>query len=818
MTRRDLYTLYEVCYLYPLTKSGTAKFFDDPHCFRGKAHMKLNSLGFYTRILAFLSAALVAVPAHATLSRVGPPNPDPRVGGYPSWYQDSTGLALEFCDPLNQAELQTGWCVILTADAGTLPESFPANFGVEHFYYSAGATMATAAGAKATLVLAVEAAQPLLGSTSQTVFARIRVKLLPIPVTGNYRVITPYSDDTFPAVAGDKIFVTDDVGLSCADFSCAMNSRLGPFLVPSQTPGGAEIAPLTATNPTPDTNPANFGGAFVQTPYPGTGKAYLADPARIGPVTGSTLGNFTDSTGALRDHNLFRIEGPAGSNLGGPGVDFIETTLFSLGGRIMTDTLPSKVTIDRSSYARNASGLSVQVFASGTEATSPRLPGQPQPAPAPPSLSFFSSPCGTNANGGFIAPAGTATQMTSSTVVGGLTDFWAKTSPASLPSAVCVEDAAARDTTGAIVPAFFQSSVVDDVAVSTATYDSGSLTLAASATSSDTVAAPVLTLVNYGPLTSGSISVPSISAPPSKVRVSSSAGGFADLNVVTTATATHVANNDSFAVAQDSGPNSLPVLGNDTGTAGVTVTITSPPRLGTAAVGAGGTVVYTPAAGINGQDSFAYSFSNGTTTSNVASVAIAVIAASPAPVAVNDGPITLNVGVAAPLPSVLINDTDPQGNADIVNAVNLTQPAAGATVSGGAGGIITFTATIPGTYTFTYQAQDAEGNISANAGTVTVVAVNADTLGITKALFNSSQSRWVITGTDPTGEGATITLSYSDGPNAGHVLGTAVVAGGNWTFDLRGVTGIDNPTIGGDITIFARSSLGSTGSKPWTPK
>jgi hypothetical protein len=43
--------------------------------------------------------------AQAVLERVGPVNPAPTVGGYPSWYQDTTGVTLEFCDPLNVSEL-----------------------------------------------------------------------------------------------------------------------------------------------------------------------------------------------------------------------------------------------------------------------------------------------------------------------------------------------------------------------------------------------------------------------------------------------------------------------------------------------------------------------------------------------------------------------------------------------------------------------------------------------------------------------------------------------------------------------------------------
>jgi hypothetical protein len=103
-----------------------------------------------------------------------------------------------------------------------------------------------------------------------------------------------------------------------------------------------------------DTNPAHFGGVFAATPHPSNGKAYIADPARIGPVTGSALPDFTDSAGALRNHNIFRIEGPAGSGVGtdpvsGVPVDYAETTDFALMGRLFAGTLSGRVLVDRAS-------------------------------------------------------------------------------------------------------------------------------------------------------------------------------------------------------------------------------------------------------------------------------------------------------------------------------------------------------------------------------------------------------------------------------------------------------------------------------------
>jgi hypothetical protein len=84
--------------------------------------------------------------AQAVLERAGPVNPAPSVGSYPAWYQDTTGVTLEFCDPLNAAELSGGWCLLLPPDVPVLPEVFPTSFFDEHFYFAghadAGALLA----------------------------------------------------------------------------------------------------------------------------------------------------------------------------------------------------------------------------------------------------------------------------------------------------------------------------------------------------------------------------------------------------------------------------------------------------------------------------------------------------------------------------------------------------------------------------------------------------------------------------------------------------------------------------------------------------
>jgi VCBS repeat-containing protein len=753
-----------------------------------------------TAALALVAMAVVALPAHAMLERVGPDNPAPSVGNFPAWYQDTTGLTLEFCDPKNQAEVDGGWCLLLPGDVN-VPEVFPTNFFDEHFYFDANTTLSIASGGKALLVLATEAAFAIGPAAigDQITFSRIRVKLTDVPVTGTYRFIHPYGEEVVDAIAGQVrgIFVTDDIGVGTpgGPFDGALHSRLGPFLVASATPGGAELPGVSPTNPTPDTDPAHFGGVFAPTPYPGTGATYLADPARIGPVTGSPLPPFVDSTGALRDHNVFRIEGPPGSGLGvdpltGASVDWVETTDFSLMGRVFTSTLPGRVNVTRASYTAGATVQKLDVFANGTETTQGRVPAQPRPPSVKPVLSYFEAPCASSldANGfpvpPYSAPAGaTEIPMTSSGLV-----HWGQSQPATIPAQVCVKDSAARDAAGNIVPAFIPKSVADEVAVTAAFFDPTTRSLHVSATSSDTLTAPTLTLGGFGDLSGGSITVSPITAPPAKVTVLSGQGGSTDL-LVTTGTGTPVgipiATNDALTIAEDSGPVVIAILGNDANVAGGTVTLSSTPRLGTAVLNPDGTVTYTPNANVNGGDSFTYTVTVGTTVSNIGNVSITITPVNDAPVAVNDLSTT-SVGVARAI-NVLANDLDPDGAADLAAAVNVTQPTpAGASVTV-AGGVVTFSATAAGTYSLTYQAQDSAGVVSANVATVTVTVTAAEQMAFSAApQYIRSASRLRVTGTINPAAGQTIRLDIVNA--AGTVLATVpsvVEVGGAWAFDLR---------------------------------
>jgi len=755
-------------------------------------------VGVRAVVLAFALGAS-SFSAQAVLERVGPPSNAPSIGGYPLWYQDTTGLALEFCDPKNASEAAGSWCLLLPGDLPTVPEVFPNAYFDEHFYFAAGATLIHATQAKGFLVLAQEAAfatgAPAPGA--QITFARIRVKLDPVPVTGTYRFIHPYGEESIFAEAGGRIFFTDDAGINCppGQFDCALNGRPGPFLLPAATPGGAEMPPLTATNPTPDTDPAHFGGAFVATPYPGNGKAYIADPGRIGPVTGSPLPNFVDSTGASRNHNIFRIEGPAGSNLGGAGVDYLETTDFSLMGRLYTGTMPGRVAVERATYARDALGQQVDILAAAFPTTLGRLPGQPRPAAVAPQLSFFDAPCGGvvdaagNLRPPYTAPLGASeTQMFADG-----NQHWGQIRPLTLPSAVCVKDGGARDVNGNVVPAFVPHNVSDQVAITQAAFDPASGSLTVAATSSDKTVPPALSLTYgtfRGALVNGQITVPGVMAPPAEVRVLSSAQGASQHRVRTGAagagvpapTGNPVAVNDAYTFSEDAGAQVLAVLANDANAVGGTVAITALPALGSAVVNPDGTVSYTARLNASGTDAFAYSVTVGGVVSNTGTATLSITPVNDPPVASNDSASALvNVPVSF---NVLANDTDVDGAADLVAATNLTPPTPLGATASLAGGVVTFSASAAGTYTFTYQAQDAALALSVPA-TVTVQVAAGETLTFSKAEYVRSKSNLRAQGTIAPAASQRVGVAFIDA--AGSVLGTAGTAtadaAGIWTLD-----------------------------------
>jgi len=799
--------------------------------------------GLTIAAVAAVFATAAAPAAFAQLNRVGP------VGalGYPTWYQDKTGLTLEFCDNQSQRELEGGWCVLLPGDIPSgAPESrtgTPVNFADEHFYYlmNAGDAAVPVPGqpgqtVRVLLVTAVEAAfggGPVKAG-DEMVFARVRVRIDSLPYSGTYTVYTPFGKRVFEdQVAGERLFSTEDVGLTVGNFQEALNGSVFPFVVPSLTPGGAELPPVSADNPVPDPN--HFAGG-APTPYPGNNRRYIADPARLGPVTGSQA-NF--SADHILNPNLFRIE------ISGPDVPnghalLYETFDFSLAGRLFEGAIPGEVTLDRASYARSASAEKLDIYATATPITASRVPGTPQTAPIPSNLVYFNGACvptvdaAGNPGAPYFAPIAQMVPLLNSG-----TTFFAQYATLPDGGAGCLQ-ANATTGTGQTTTVYMPVRLTDQVTITQADYDSAAQTLTIKAASSDTSVdangvVQTLTARGFGNLVNGELVVPHLLAPPASVVVSSSGGGTNTRQVATgTPLATGTTGGGTGTGTGDTPPPApvAPLAPNVTAATiednATTVLLTSDPDatitlvttgvLGTAVVSGPGTVTFTPNANASGTDSFAFTLTKAGLTSNTATVTVSIAPINDQPVAIAD--TVSAVGGFRATVNLLGNDTDPDGLADLATIViDAADPRLGAVSVSGGSAVFTPQAlpagSLPVNVTLAYHAVDAAGAASPSV-TDTVRLFSSESITPTRWQYTNNQNRWVVTGTVNPNMGQTMTISYASGTynvwnqsigkfeckgNIGTtatVIGTAATDGtGTWTFDQPNTpaNSIFNPTF-----------------------
>ena len=168
------------------------------------------------------------------------------------------------------------------------------------------------------------------------------------------------------------------------------------------------------------------------------------------------------------------------------------------------------------------------------------------------------------------------------------------------------------------------------------------------------------------------------------------------------------------------------VLANDSDPDGdpLTAVLVTGPSHGSLTLNANGSFSYTPAADFAGSDSFTYRASDGTLTSNVATVTISVTAANDTPAGAADAYTTAEDTVlTVPAPGVLGNDSDPDG--DPLTAVLVTGPSHGS-LTLNANGSFSYTpaADFAGSDSFSYRASDGTVSSSPATVTITVTPVN----------------------------------------------------------------------------------------------
>src|SRR2546422_1041400 len=229
------------------------------------------------------------------LAAVGAIDP---ANGYPRWYLDKNGLQLGQClDAANPAAP----CVL----AGTFPNpgqpiSFPNNFPDEFFYWRTTTTINNIGnvGGRALLVMSTQGGfggatgTAADGAGAQIVFARYRVRVLPNGLVpgATYVVTGPFGAQSFVASATGTINFTVDQG-------CPLGTPL----------------PCNFTSVLPTTNAGPFLTWDPATP-PAPTAGFIGDGLLTHTITGSPSNT-----------NFFRIQGP---NVGGPGVNVVETNLF----------------------------------------------------------------------------------------------------------------------------------------------------------------------------------------------------------------------------------------------------------------------------------------------------------------------------------------------------------------------------------------------------------------------------------------------------------------------------------------------------------
>jgi hypothetical protein len=207
----------------------------------------------------------------------------PPVSLFPSWFMDKSGLALEPC--LDGPPL----CLSSLADF-----SNPA-IG-EAFFWSASTDLGPVQGATGLVELALEAAflNPAQTRANAMIFNRLRIRLDNLPAAGDYTIVHPFGQVTFPAEQDPTGFL--------------INQTI-------DLPGAAGPASYRQV-----LNAPNIGPFLRQTTAP---RGFLGTPNVARPVTGGTNGNsviVTGPGGFTMSSNRFAVEGKIATNGGISGV------------------------------------------------------------------------------------------------------------------------------------------------------------------------------------------------------------------------------------------------------------------------------------------------------------------------------------------------------------------------------------------------------------------------------------------------------------------------------------------------------------------
>ncbi|WP_144290088.1 hypothetical protein [Ideonella sp. A 288] len=724
----------------------------------------------YKGALCAVALAATTFAAHADLARVGPRNlPSPAGHGFPLWYQDLNGLALDLCLPnaTDPGSLQMTACLQTTP----APYAFPGGFPDEAFFFRGTSDLALPNGLRAVLVTALEAAfgGGAAAVNDQVVFTRIRITA-GVPEPGNYVFTHPYGvrAETVDAATGARdITYTLDQGLVPLEFTGALRGQFGPFLRAADA-AGAALAPVTLN-----------------------GAQFLSD------------GTPTRVTGSPFNTNIFmmcgtRFDGtPIVLGNAGPNGNCASTNLFTLTGRLhdmVASPIGSPLSVPASTYSRDANGTHINVSAQVGRA----LATQPVPlltaasAQTPPVRMQGPDVLDRYFTQGFTDPTGT------------------------LPGQVTVTNSGDNPPTSVV------AGTNDVVTIVSNSYDASTQTLTVVATSSDkgfgTSLPPnmaiegLVTTVTPGGIAgdpaSQTLVATGVAIPPSQVIVQSTAGGIGRADLATNPNLAYAAGSpftrdDTISVEAGTAPVVIPVLANDLANVAAPInpaslTILAPglaPNLGTLTPNlVDGTVTFTPGP-LVGTATFRYTVSSAAVpgASNVSTVTVNVTAPAGGPVPVTVADSTVVVATRTATINVLANDSGNGGALDPASVLVDPASVTGGTVSvNPTTGVVSFTAgaTLGTTFGFNYTVANVGGNRSASSRAAVRIRANEAISVAAGADCTRSSNRWRMSGTgvEPN---ATITL-YTTGtvpaaPTAAQTVATVTAnATGAWAIDRSG--------------------------------
>lgn len=269
-------------------------------------------------LMAVLGLAWSVAPAAAQFQLAGmgePINPH----GFPSYYEDTTGLALEPCLPPPAGYAVQGGGDGTADNAGMCVYddlAFDSDLIVngEIFYWYATSRIILDGGGRAELTLGIEGtfggAEEVIDG-QQITFARTRVRV-DTPFAGTYTVTHPYGSLVFEvADPAEGINYTADLG--AADFRDPARGFLGtlfggidPFLTWPDYENETDLQFILRDE---EGTPIIENGDVVIL------EQYVGDPGVPHVVVGSPTGN-----------NFFRVQGPDGFD--------VQTDLFSVSGKV----------------------------------------------------------------------------------------------------------------------------------------------------------------------------------------------------------------------------------------------------------------------------------------------------------------------------------------------------------------------------------------------------------------------------------------------------------------------------------------------------